>query len=187
MLFSKIFRYELCMKRLQVIETKWRSCPCVSLAILCIVPAVFIVFSVLHSEQVWGDLSFAPLIDNPTLYLPGPSETFAAETITLLSVVALLLFIISITECCLRCNVSFIRGVRADERKREILTFVYFLITFFVACVPTACLHFYIYYYMNHFNISNSELMYNVVVDEFRTSLKKIQVVYECCGIQNYT
>ena len=177
----------MCMKRLQEIATKFRSCPCLILFFLCIVPVGFTLFSILHIEQIWDNLSFSPLFDNQTLFLPGPSETFAAEAIICMSVVPLLLFIIFIVECCHWCNVSFIRGLRAHERKKEIRTFIYFLITFFVAFVFTAGLHFQIYYYMNHFKISNFDLMYNVEDYKFRTFLKKIQVVYECCGIHNYT
>ena len=177
----------MCMKRLQEIATKFRSCPCLILFFLCIVPIWFTLYSTVHINELWENLSYTPLFDSLRFTIHGPNETLAAEWITCMSVVPFFLFIIFIVECCHWCNVSFIRGLRAHERKKEIRTFIYFLITFFVAYLPIACLHFQIYYLMNNFKISSYDLMYDVEVDEFRTSLKKIQVVYECCGIHNYT
>ena len=90
----------MCMKRLQEIATKCRSSPCLILLFLCIVPVGFTIFSILHIEDIWDNLSFVPLFDNQALFLPGPSGTFAAEAIIPMSVVPLLLFIIFIVECC---------------------------------------------------------------------------------------
>ena len=92
-------------------------------------------------------------------------------------------FIICVVETCHWCNLSFIRGLRANERRTDMRTFFFFLLVFLTAYAPIACLHFQIFYYMKYFKI---DLSMNDT-DLEQAYWNKIQVVYECCGIHNYT
>ena len=125
---------------------------------------------------------FSPLLIEQTTSskLYDQTQTLSMEIISFMGIVPSFFLIICVVETCHWCNISFIRGLRTNERT-DMRTFFFFLLVFLTAYAPIACLHFQIFHYMKYFKISMND------TDLEQAYWNKIQVVYECCGIHNYT
>ena len=124
---------------------------------------------------------FSPLLIGIETSLYDRHNTISKEFIAIMAIVAFFFCIICIVEFCHWCNLSFIQGIRANERRIDMRSFFFFVLVFFTAYIPTAYLHFQMFGYMKCFNISmdDKDLEY--------TYWNKTQVLYECCGIHDYT
>ena len=134
-----------------------------------------------YMEGLFKNLTFSPLLIEQTTSLYDRTKTLRREFISFMGIVPFFFLIMCFVKTCHWCNLSFIRGLRANERRTDMRTFFFFLLVFLTTYAPIACLHFQIFHYMKYFKISMSDK------DLEQAHWNKIQVVYECCGIHNYT
>ena len=187
--FPFCFRCAKRMKTLEDILTKCLSCSGFVLFVLSIVPVVFALISELGMN--FENLVFTPLVEYfilETGSILDQSNTLFAEFIAFLCIVPCFFFIICVVEFGQCCFVTFIRGLRPNERRTDMRTFFFYLLVFLTAYVPIACLHFQYYYYLKHFSISPDDFGIDSA-DEIVIIINwnKTQVFFECCGFHNYT
>ena len=133
-----------------------------------------------YMEGLFKNLTFSPLLIEQTTSLYDRTKTLRKEFISFMGIVPFFFLIMCFVETCHWCNLSFIRSLRANERT-DMRTFFFFLLVYIIAYAPISCLHFQIFHYMKHFNVTMND------TDLKYAYWNKIQVVYECCGIHNYT
>ena len=189
--FIVIFFLSRLAKKLQEIGAKCRACPCPLLSVIALIPVGFAVSLMVYVDSIFMKIDLSALFNDNTFYLRSPtsSETFAAVCITFMSVSAVLIFVLLIFECCLCCNVTFVRGQRANEQSRDKCRFLFFAITILLTYISIACLHLVVYFDMKNYKIPESEAIMGLKngIQMKNKNWDKVQVLYECCGVHNYT
>ena len=162
-----------------------RSYPSAVLVIVSFVPVVFTVTSIVFITMVWNNLSFSPLFDDQDILLDSPTSIL--QWICFMSVMPFLFAIICVVEYYQLCNISFIRDLRANDQKKHVLSFIFFLLIFCFVYVPIAGVHIKIYHHMNRFEVPTKDLLFNLQNLDETAHADKVQVFFDCCGIHNCT
>ena len=179
------FRCVECIDRLRGTMKTCGSHPSLVLFIFSSVPVGFAAMSSVIIWMVWDDLSFSPLFDNQNILLDSPTSTL--KWMCFMSVVPFLFLIICVVEYYQWCNISFIRDLRANNRRKDALRFICFLLSFCIVYAPIAGLHIQIYDLMKNYEISTNDLLFNLQNFKEATYVDKMQVFFDCCGLYNYT
>ena len=162
-----------------------RSYPSAALVIFSVVPVVFTVTSIMFITMVWNNLSFSPLFDDQDILLDSPSSIL--KWMCFVFVVPFLFSIICVVEYYQLCNISFIRDLRANDQRKDVLSFILFLLTFCFVYLPIAGVHIQIYHHMNRFEVPTNDLLFNLQSFDEASYADKVQVFFDCRGLHNYT
>ena len=133
-----------------------RSYPSVVLVIFSVVPVVFTVISIVFITMVWNNLSFSPLFDDQDILLDSPTSIL--KWLCFMSVVPFFFSIICIVEYYQFCNILFFRDLRASDQRKDVPSFIFFLLTFCFLYVPISGVHIQIYHHMNRFEVPTNDL-----------------------------
>ena len=179
------FRYAICVDRLQGMMKRLSSRPFLILFIFSTVPVGCTLISLVYIMIVWNKLTFAPLFDNNEMFIADPTSSL--KWICFVAIVPFIFLIICVAEYYQWCNISFIRDLRANDRRKAVLSFISFFLTFCVVYLPISGLHIRTFYLMKNYEISANGLLFNLHDFKQAPYSNKMQVFFDCCGINNYT
>ena len=117
------FRNEKFTSGLHKILNKFRSCICLVIFVLSIISSGFTLHSLFYIKELFNSLVFLPLLTEFETPLYDRHNIIRKEFIVIMAIVPLFFFIICIVEFSHWCNLSFIQGIRANERRIDMRSF----------------------------------------------------------------
>ena len=121
----------------------------------------------------------------------GSNESFRLSVFLVALISSAIVFFLSLAfECHMCCNVMFVRGrQRVRERNREIFKVILFIVMALGVYLVTAIPCYYSYEQLHGFNATRAEI--NQLLREYTGTdnrmWNKIQIWFDCCGMDNYT
>ena len=139
--------------------------------------------SLVYITITWNNLSFSPLFDNDEMSIDEDPNT-ALKWTCFVSVVPFLFLIICVVEHYQWRNNALVSCL---DKRKKVLRFIFFLLTFCVVYVPVAGSHIQTFYLMKSYEVSRNDLLFTLQNFKDAPFSSKMQVLFNCCGVYNYT
>ena len=181
-------RWNVCVRQLRDIWRKCTSCSSCILLLLAIFPLSCAVSlpETLPQPETMDEIAYNFVTSSAIQEGRDTDGLRLSVFLTSLISSAIVIFLSISFEYHMCCNVMFVRGQqRVRERNKEIFKVVLFTVMALAVHLATAIPCFYCFGQLNKFNATRAEinhLLFNY--DERRWN--KIQIWFECCGIDNY-